>query len=570
MSGAGMLPSTLLEVLQRARHRRPGGSIRVFRAGRDAEQLLYEELYEDAGRIAARLMDRCGELRGERIALVFPTSGDYLRAFFGVLAAGGVPVPLPPPLRLSSPRRFGERIRGAVRQSRIRLLLGSEKMAPILEATVAALGVTARVLSLSDLRMGRPEWREPAPNDPALVQYTSGSTAAPKGVVLTHGQIVANLHAVNRALAMQEDDITCSWLPLFHDMGLIGCVLGSMYGATDQLLMPAEDFVREPLGWLRLISRFQATLTAAPNWAYGECLHRIGSDEAKTLDLASCRAAINGAEMVEGAIARDFAKRFQPAGFRPSAMLPAYGLAEAGLAVAFSRLGCGVRSVWVRRSALSEGFVQLATAGATDAREVVSVGKPLPGVKIGVIDGGDIDGEGYGLSEGVAREIVIRGPSIMWGYERHAHATNAAFHQSWLRTGDLGFLFEGELYVTGRIKDLIIVRGQNIYAHDIEALAAQVEGVWARHTMAIGVPTDGTEGVVLLAETRVSNADRRQAIAGAIRGTISEMLGLALLDVVLLRPGELSRTSSGKLERHKGTGPYERYCREASTMKASA
>lgn len=559
MVPADSLSGTLLEVLRRAGHRKPCRGIRVFRSGREAEHLLYGELYEVAGRIAGGLMDRQGELRGERVALVFPTSGDYLRAFFGVLAAGAVPVPLPSPLRFSSLERFGERIRGALFQSRIRLLLGSEKVVPILEAMVTALGISAHVLSLADLRQGCPDWQEPSPHDPALVQYTSGSTAAPKGVVLTHGQIVANLYAAHRGLAMQEDDINCSWLPLFHDMGLIGCFLGSMYGAIDQLLMPADDFVREPLSWLRLVSCYRATLTAAPNWAYGQCLHRIGPHNAKTVDLASCRAAINGAEMVDAAITRGFAKRFQSAGFRPEAMLPAYGLAEAGLAVTFSALGRGVKSVWVRRSALGEGVVQVATPGEADAREIVSVGTPVPGMEIGLVGS-----EGHALSEGMVGEIVIRGPSVMLGYDRDARATTAVFRQDWLRTGDLGFLLNGELYVTGRAKDIIIARGQNIYALDVEALAAQVEGVWLRNAMAISVPTDGTEGLVLLAETRARNADQRQAIAAAIRETVSAILGAAPLDVVLLRPGELPRTSSGKPERHKGVSLYEKWCAEAS------
>jgi acyl-CoA synthetase (AMP-forming)/AMP-acid ligase II len=527
------------------------------------EHLSYAELYEDAGRIAGGLSDRHGELRGERIALVFPTSGDSLRAFFGVLAAGATPVPLPPPLRFSSPERFGERIRGALCQSRIRLLLGSEKVVPILEALAAVLGLPAHVHSLADLRQRCPAWQELAPQDSALVQYTSGSTAAPKGVVLTHGQIVANLDAVHRALAMQANDVCCSWLPLFHDMGLIGSVLGSMYGAIDQLLMPPDDFAREPLAWLRVVSSYRATLTVAPNWAYGQCLDRIGPDEAKRLDLASCRVAISGAEMVDAAIARRFAARFQPAGFRPEAMLPGYGLAEAGVAASFSALERGVQSVWVRRSALSGDVVQLAPPGAADAREVVSVGKPVPGMEIDVVVS-----DGHVGSEGRTGEIVIRGPSVTSGYDRDAHATDAAFREGWLRTGDLGFLLDGELYVTGRSKDVIIIRGQNIYATDVAALAAQVDGVWSRNAMAIGVPTGGTEGLVLLAETRARDAGRRRAIAGAIRETVSSILGATPLDVVLLRPGELPRTSSGKLERHKGVSAYEHCCAEASKVSA--
>jgi acyl-CoA synthetase (AMP-forming)/AMP-acid ligase II len=554
MSAPDAHPQTLLDVLRRTATRRPGGGVRAFRGGCEVEHVTYAELLDQAGRIAGGLLERLEEARAERVALVFPNSGEALRAFFGTVAAGAVPVPLPPPLRFSSRERYGERIRRALLRSRVGCLLTTETLLPMLRALVASLGHRAPVLSLADLGQGRPTWASVAPEDPALVQYTSGSTASPRGVVLTHRQLVANLRAIHQGLSMREEDVSASWLPLFHDMGLIGCFLGALYGAVDQLLAPPEDFVRDPLTWLRVISRYGATLTTAPNWGYSQCAQRVGPDQARTLDLSRLRVALNGAEMVDVRTTRAFAERFGVAGFRAEAMLPVYGLAEAGLAVAFSVRGLGVKSIRVRRRALGEGAVEPAEPDEADAREVVSVGRPVEGLEIALRGSG-----GEPVSEGRVGEILIRGASVMAGYDQDPIATRAAFHRGWLRTGDLGFRLDGELYVTGRRKDVIIVRGENFYAHDVEALAAGVPGVWARQAMAVALPGDGTEGLVVFAETRHRDPNWLGVIARSITEAVAGTLGIAPLDVVLLGPGKLPRTTSGKLERYKGPELYTRW-----------
>ncbi len=372
------------------------------------------------------------------------------------------------------------------------------------------------------------------------------------GAVLTHRQVVANLGAIRRGLAMREDDVSASWLPLFHDMGLIGCFLGGLSGAIEQLLAPPEDFVRDPLTWLRVTTRHAATLTTAPNWGYAQCAKRVGPEEARALDLSRLRVALNGAEMVDRGTIEAFAARFRVAGFRAEAMFPVYVLAEAGLAVAFPCLGRGVKSVRVRRRALGEGTVEPAQPEEANAREAVSVGSD--GLEIALLgaDGGP-------LSEGRVGEILVRGASVMVGYDQDPAATRAAFHEGWLRTGDLGFRLDGELYVTGRRKDVIIVRGENLYAQDVEALAAEVSGVWARQAMAVGLPGDGTEGLVVFAETRTREPNWRNVIVRAISESVAGTLGIAPLDVVLLRPGELPRTTSGKPERYRGAELYARW-----------
>lgn len=554
MSAPDADPQTLLDVLQRTAARRPDGGVRVFRGGREVEHVTYAELLEQAGRIAAGLLQRLGDARGQRVALVFPNSGEPLQAFFGTLAAGAVPVPLPPPLRFSSRERYGERIRRALLRSRVGGLLTTGKLLPMLQALVASLGLRTPVLALADLSEGRASWAPAAADDAALVQYTSGSTASPRGAVLTHRQVVANLRAIHRGLSMREEDVSASWLPLFHDMGLIGCFLGALYGAADQLLAPPEDFVRDPLTWLRVMSRYGATLATAPNWGYSHCAQRVDPEEARTLDLTRLRLALNGAEMVDVATARAFAERFAAAGFRAEAMLPVYGLAEASLAVAFSRCGVGVRSVRVRRRALGEGAVELAEPDEADAREVVSVGRPVEGLEIALLGA-----DGEPLAEGAVGEILVRGASVMAGYDEAPTATRGAFHDGWLRTGDLGFRLGGELYVTGRRKDVIIVRGENLYAYDVEALAAAVPGVWARQVMAIGLPGDGTEELVVFAETRLRGPNWLGLVARSISEAVAGTLGISPVDVVLLGPGKLPRTTSGKLERYKGPELYARW-----------
>lgn len=550
-------PRTLLDVLRQTATRRPGGGVRVFRGGGEVEHITYAELLDQAGRIAVGLRERLEDPREERVALVFPNSSESLRAFFGTVAAGAVPVPLPPPLRFSSRERYGARIRQALVRSRIRCVLTTAKLLPLLRAVVFSLGLRSLVLSLADLGQGRPSWTSIAPDDPALVQYTSGSTASPRGVVLTHRQLIANLRAIHHGLSLREADVSASWLPLFHDMGLIGCFLGALSGGADQLLAPPEDFVRDPLGWLRVMSRYGATLMTAPNWGYSQCARRVGPGEAGSVDLSRLRLALNGAETVDLGTTRAFAERFEVAGFQAKAMLPVYGLAEAGLAAAFSRPGLGVKSVRVRRRALGQGAVEPAAPDEADAREVVSVGTPVEGLEIGVHGA-----EGEPLPEGRVGELVVRGASVMAGYDRDPIATRAAFNRGWLRTGDLGFCLAGELYVTGRQKDVIIVRGENVYAHDVETLAAGVPGVWEGQALAIAFPGDGTERLVLFAETRRRDPGWRRVIARSITEAVAGTLGIAPHDVVLLGPGTLPRTTSGKLERYKGVELYTRWRRE--------
>ncbi|GAC1424620.1 MAG: hypothetical protein NVSMB62_21570 [Acidobacteriaceae bacterium] len=546
-------PRDLLEMIQRAASR-PDRGLRFFRGGEEVEFVSYGQLYEDAGRIAGALLADAGVRPSERVAVVLPTSADCVRALWGVLAAGAVPVPLPPPLPFSKPLRYAERIRGAVQRSGIRLIIGDEMVDPFLREMGVELEGQVTILSSPQLRGTGPVHRTLDPDAAALVQYTSGSTSAPKGVVLSHRQVLANLEAIAFGLGVKDDDKGCSWLPLFHDMGLIGCLYTSIYRGIELLLMPPEDFVIDPANWLRLFGRHRATIAPAPNAAYLHCVKRVSVKTAAGMDLSSWRTAMNGSEGVEPETMRRFAAHFSGAGFRPEAFMAVYGMAEATLAVSFSPQGQGVFTLRVRRSALSEGRVEVVGEEEGDSKELASVGTPVLDLEISLRTG-----SGTEVAAGIIGEIHIRGASIMGRYDQDEAATRAAFREGWLATGDLGFVQDGRLYITGRRKEIIIVRGQNYYASDIENLAGQVKGVAMQGVMALSVASEGTEALVLLIENRQSHPDAQRRIKQEVREAISSTLGISPDDIALVGRGGLPRTSSGKLERYKGPHIYKRY-----------
>jgi fatty-acyl-CoA synthase len=545
----GVILSTLPAVLARAAATADRG-LSFWRRGREVSRVPYARLCDEATRTAATLVDHIPG-KGERVGLVFPTSAEFVASFFAVTLAGGVPVPLPPPARLSSAGKFGARIRAALEQSRISLLLVARGLEPLVRAALTATRSSPVVLSPADAPAARSHWREPAPDEPAFIQYTSGTTDSAKGVVLTHAQVVATLRAIQQALAMGPDDVGCGWLPLFHDMGLVGYVLGAMYGGIDLALMSPEDFLVDPRHWLTAIGQTRASIIAAPNWAYGHCVRALRSAGRFHTDLSRCRVAINGAEMVDASTVRRFVEHCQPLGFRPEAMLPAYGLAEAGLAVTFARRGRGLTSIWVQRAGLDERVARLSAPGASDAKEIVCVGHAVAGMAIS-IRGTD----GCEVGERRVGEIVIRGASVSAGYEGAVPDAGRRRPGNWLPTGDLGFVHDGELYVTGRLKDVIIVRGRTVYAHDVERVVSALDSEHAGAVMAIGLPAEDTEDVVVLVESRVAIDGGRATMRRRICETLSAVLDVSPRDVVFVRPGSLPRTSSGKLVRYRGRTLY--------------
>ncbi|GEN06990.1 Acyl-CoA synthetase (AMP-forming)/AMP-acid ligase II [Myxococcus fulvus] len=511
--------------------------------------LSWAEVYQRARRTAAGLL-RLGVREGERVALLLPTSPAFMDAYFGALLAGAVPVPLYPPVRLG---RLEEYHRATARMlqvtesclvltdSRVRLLLG-----PSVERSRPRLGChTVEDVSRDD------EGREVAVGADALglIQFSSGSTVDPKPVALTHGALLSQLRALEVAMPVPPDSprVGVSWLPLYHDMGLIGCLLSALHYPGHLVLIPPEAFLARPALWLRAVSRHRGFISPAPNFAYGLCLKRVKDAELEGVDLSSWKHALNGAEPVSSETLRRFVERFERWGFSARALRPVYGLSEASLAVTFPPEGRGPRSLGVDPGLLaSEGRVE------EGARPLVSVGCPVAGFEVEVRDE-----QGGVLPDKRVGKVFTRGPSLMHSYFGDALSTRRALTlDGWLDTGDLGFIAEGELYLTGRAKDVVIIRGANHAPQSFEEPLQSVEGVRTGCAVALGFTPEGgqDEALLILAERGGTDAD--EAVEERIRAAVVEATGVRPHTVKLLEPGTLPRTSSGKLRRMEALRRY--------------
>ena len=478
----------------------------TFLDGQERETFLsFAELYERAQRAAGGLRE-VGVERGDRIAIVLPTGPEFMDAFFGAVLAGAIPVPLYPPLRLGRMDEFHRRTARMLRACGARLVLSDPRISRLLGVAVAE---ARPPLGLRRVQHARALISPASPDDLLLIQFSSGTTVDPKAVALTHANVLANVAAIETIVPADDSQAGVSWLPLYHDMGLIGCLLLAVDRPGPLTLIPPEVFLARPAVWLRAISRKRATISVAPNFAYGLCLRRVRERDLEGVDLSSWQFALNGAEPVAPAVLRRFSDRFARYGFDARALMPVYGLSEASLAVTFTPAGRGPRAI------------------AHGARELASVGAPLPGIDVDVREG----------------RIFVRGPSVMREYFGNRNATDAALRDGWLDTGDLGFLQDGELFVSGRAKDVVILRGSNHAPQEFEEALDGVAGVRPGCAAAMGIPTAEGEQLALLVETDGA-ADAEQ-----IRARVTERTGIRPHEVHLLAPGTLPRTSSGKLRR---------------------
>ncbi len=522
-----------------------------FEDAGDGEILSYRALWDGAARVAAGLQGGGLEI-GARVALMLPSGSDYLFGFYGVLLAGGVPVPIYPPVRRA---QLEEHLR---RQSRILancqaavLITTADALlvARLLTAAVASLGTVATVAELST-HGAHFERAAPAPAGTAFLQYTSGSTGDPKGVMLSHANVLANVRADGQGLAATPDDVFVSWLPLYHDMGLIGAWLGSLYHGVPLILMSPLSFMARPQRWLWAIHRHRGTLSAAPNFAYELCVSRIADKDLEGLDLSSWRLTLNGAEAISVQTMQAFCTRYAAHGFRREAMLPVYGLAESTVGLAFSPLGRGPRIEVIDRQLLArEGRAEIAPAGLPDdaTRSIVACGVPLPRHEIRVVD--DAQRE---LPERHEGHVQFRGPSATCGYwDNAAETARLRGADGWLNSGDRAYLVGGELYLTGRVKDIIIRAGRNIYPAELEEAIGELAGIRKGHVAVFGSPdpATGTERVVVLAETRKRTTESRAALEMAIRNLAANLIATPPEVVVLAPPNTVLRTSSGKIRR---------------------
>ncbi|MFN2368169.1 MAG: AMP-binding protein, partial [Desulfurivibrionaceae bacterium] len=493
--------ATLAEVLSyHAENHGDRTHIRLYRESGDDEIISYTDLYGEAALLAAGLQSQ-GLAAGEAVLIMLATGRDYFISFFGVLLAGAVPVPVYPPGRI---KQIEEHLRrhaaiAANCQAKIMIAMAEARnFTRLMHKKAIDLETVATVAELQAAGRGR-TLHQPVRGggDTAFIQYTSGSTGTPKGVVLSNANLLANIRAMGRAIEVTSDDVFVSWLPLYHDMGLIGAWLGSLYFACPLVIMSPLTFLARPVRWLKAISRHRGTLAAAPNFAYELCSRRIEAEELQGIDLGSWRCAFNGAEAVSPVTIAAFIERFTPCGFRPEAMMPVYGLAESSVGLAFPPLGRGVRIDRIdRRILMGEGRAEPVPAEGAEPLALPGCGFPLPGHRIRVVD--DRDRE---LPDRRQGHIQFQGPSATSGYHRNPEETGNLFHGAWLDSGDLGYLADGEIFITGRSKDMIIKGGRNIYPVELEEAVGEIEGVRQGNVAVFG-STDrrsGTERLVVLA-----------------------------------------------------------------------
>ena len=543
--------ATLVDVLDWHARAHPDRVQIIYLDDSGETRITYAQLRRAAERVAAGLQ-RAGLLPRQTVAIMLPTSPEYFHAYFGILRAGGIPVPIYPPARASQIEEHVRRHAGILANAETSLLITvpeARAVARLLEARVAGL---RRVVTVPELAAGSGASQAVAirRDDIALIQYTSGSTGDPKGVVLSHANLLANIRGIGQMTGLAADDVFVSWLPLYHDMGLICAWLASLTFAAPLVVMSPLGFLAHPQRWLQAIARYRGTISAAPNFAYDLCVKRIDDAQIEGLDLSSWRIAANGAEPVMPETLRRFGERFAPYGFNPAALTPVYGLAECTVGLLCPPLGRGPRIDRVRRGPFSTGGHALpASADDATALQFVSCGVAMPAHQVRIVDS-----NGRECGERIEGRLEFKGPSATSGYYRNPSGTRRLMNGDWQDSGDRAYVAGGEVHLTGRIKDIIIRAGRNIYPHELEDVVGAIDGV-RRGCVAVFGNTDtgsGTERLVVLAETRLTQATgaaAREALHARIVDATLAVLGEAPDDVVLAPPHTVLKTSSGKLRR---------------------
>jgi fatty-acyl-CoA synthase len=470
----------------------------------------------------------------------------------GAALAGAVPASLYPPSTTTDLQRFFEATAPALAAARARAVITTAAFVPGFQAFRSQPNLEFVFTPENlDTRATIDNWR-PSLDDVAFIQYTSGSTAMPKGVPVTHRSLAANIQGIHgpSGLDVTADDIGVSWLPLYHDMGLVGMSLGGLYSGRPVTLMPPELFVKRPVEWLRAITRYRATVSYAPNFAYDLCVRRVKDRDLAGLDLSTWRVAGCGAEPINTATLRAFADKFSAVGFRAESFVPSYGLAEHVLAATFGIRQRALRVDLVSAEALSDSGVA-APAHPVDrgAIRLVSCGRPLPDHALRIVTGA-----GAEAGEREVGEIVLSGPSVMRGYYKDPEATALAIRDGWLHTGDLGYLSEGELFVCGRLKELIVINGRNYHPQDLEWSIERLAGIKRGRVVAFGAG-EPPRAVIVAEPTGTVPA---ASLIGEIRRAVGDLFGLPLGDVVLVPGGTIGRTTSGKVRRGAVQAAYLR------------
>jgi fatty-acyl-CoA synthase len=531
------MESTLYRVLQRAASLNlEGAGFRYLDRREQAVFRSFPDLACRAGRLAAGLVKQ-GVTSGDTVAIVLPTTPEFTDIFFACCHIGAIPVPLYPPVRLGRLDEYFERTATMLSQVEAKIMVTDARVGKLMGSVVARYRPPAgmhRVDSLLEDVACTPQ--PPNPDDVAMVQFSSGTTGAPKPVVLTHRQVLSNANAI-LDIEPDDDDFSpsaVSWLPLYHDMGLIGCVIPALMYPAELTLIPPEAFLAKPALWLRAISRYRGLISPAPNFAYALAVERIQDDQLEGVDLSCWRFALNGAEPTSADTMRAFIDRFAAWGLRPEALTPVYGLSEAALAVTFGEADAPFLSRHFDAQELSGGRAVIVESGA----EISSVGRPLRGFEIQIRDG-----SGSVLSDGHIGRLWASGPSVM---DRYLDGSPPPRDGDWLDTGDLGFVLEEELYITGRAKDVIIIRGRNHNPHTLEVPLDTVDGVRTGCSAVVSEIQGGGERIFVFVETRGEVADD---LAERCRVAVRAATGVDPDVVIPLAAGTLPRTSSGKIRR---------------------
>ena len=517
----------------------------------DEVLMTYAELDRKSRSIAANLQQMAKA--GDRVVLLFQPGADYICALMSCFYAGMIAVPVYAPRMNAS----YERVLQVTQSANASVLMSTRQVVLQLQdaAWQALMQSGLKTLASDDEHLlPESEWKRPElrPDSLAVLQYTSGSTGVPKGVMLTHDHLITNSRMIARNMACNRESVGVIWLPPYHDMGLIGGILQPMYTGFPVHLMSPATFLQRPMRWLEAITKFGATHSAGPNFGYEHCVKRARPEIVETLDLSTWQVAGNGAEPVRAETLRAFSETFAPAGFRSTAFMPCYGMAETTLFVTGMAFQEGVHSIAVSRTALSQGYISQPVS-PEDSTDLVSSGRADPEVRVAVVHPESLQV----LPDGQVGEIWISGATVAAGYWERPEDTRDAFHNHlagdatpWLRSGDLGVMLEQHLYVTGRIKDLIILRGQNHYPHDLEKTVNGLHpAIRAQGVAAFSADLADAEQLVMVVEIDRKYREGQDFLKAIIRDAISKHHQLQIDQLVLVAAGEISKTSSGKIQR---------------------
>ncbi len=535
----------MLTLTQRIEAGADRGHDLTFVVGGEVDAVPYHQLHQEARAYAANLQ-ALGVTPGDHVGLLGPTSRALVTAIQATWLCGGAVVVLPLPMRLSSIEEFIGQTRTRIANADVSLLLVDPDLAPFIEPAPGDPPMVGwEALQPGPGRAGPEAYERPADDLDrlAILQFTSGSTSDPKGVMLPHHTVGANLDAISAATSLDaDDDVLVSWLPLYHDMGLVGLLTLPLTTGTPLVLGAPTDFMAAPSRWMEWISAYGGTATAGPNFSWVLAARALRRSD--LLDLSRLRIALNGAEPVDPATVATFVEAGERHGLRPGAVFPAFGMAEVAIAGTFPEPMAGLRTDPIDLRVLeAERYAAPTDPEAAGARSLAILGRPVQGLEIRVVD--PVTGDE--LKDREVGELEIRGTSVTPGYYNRPDVNAELFHDGWLRTGDLAYLLDGEMVMCGRIKDMIIVGGRNVFPEDVERALADVEGVRPGNVIAFGIGGhQGKEGLVVVAESKAEDhAEVRRSVALRVRDAI----GLPAKEIVLVEPGSLPKTSSGKLQR---------------------